>query len=145
MSWERTGNALVSVRWVDVRKGSGELRSRLVRTPLKFAKKGCANLSAVTPPLEGKSLLVSGAVTFRIDRLKRKLRFIDAKTAHLNLRYGDDAYVELQDESRSRREVYKPQFWLDGFQKVASVWEDAYADHFEEAGFARWKACGVLF
>ena len=82
--WDKTGKAPVSVRWVDVRKGSGEVRSRLVARDFKAGEKGRDDLFAATPPLEGKRLLVSRAVTRRKDRKKRKLRFIDVKKAHLN-------------------------------------------------------------
>ena len=97
--WEKTGKAPVSVRWVDVRKGSGEARSRLVARDFKAGEKGRDDLFAATPPLEGKRLLVSRAVTRRKDGHKRKLRFIDAKKAHLNPPCLEDVYIELPDEA----------------------------------------------
>ena len=38
--WDETGKAPVSVRWVDTRKGSGEVRCRLVATDCKGGEKG---------------------------------------------------------------------------------------------------------
>jgi hypothetical protein len=144
--WEKTGKAPVSVRWVDVRKGSGEVRSRLVARDFKGGEKGRDDLFAATPPLEGKRLLVSRAVTRRKDGRKRKLRFIDVKKAHLNPKCHEDVYIELPDESGKPKDVCgKLRFWLYGFRKAASAWEDLYAEKFREAGFTRGRGCGVLF
>ena len=97
--WEKTGNAPVGVRWFDVRKGSGEVRSRLVSRDFEAGEKGRGDLFAATPPLEGERLLVSRAVTRRKDGKKRKLRLIDAKKAHLNPACHEDVYIELTEEA----------------------------------------------
>ena len=68
--WERTGRAPVSGRWVDVRKGSGEVRSRYVARDFKGEDKGRDDLFAATPPLEGKRFLFSRAATRRKDGRK---------------------------------------------------------------------------
>jgi hypothetical protein len=144
--FEKTGKAPVSVRWVDVRKGSGEVRSRLVARDFKGGEKGRDDLFAATPPLEAKRLLVSRAVTRRKDRKKRKLRFIDVKKAHLNPECHEDVYIELPEEAgRPKGVCGKLRYWLYGFRKAASAWEDFYADKFKEAGFMRGRGCGVLF
>eukprot|EP00973_Karenia_brevis_P053064 7377335-Karenia_brevis.AAC.1 len=76
------------MRWVDTNKahmrGRHEVRSRMVAKNYKGADKGRDDLFAVTPPLEAKRLLMSRAVTRRVDRRRRKLMFIDVKKAHLN-------------------------------------------------------------
>ena len=108
--WSKTGKAPVSVRWVDVRKGSGEVRSRLVARDFKAGEKGRDDLFAATPPLEGKRLLVSRAVTRRKDGKKRKLRFIDAKKAHLNPPCHEDVYFELPDEAGRPNGVWQAEF-----------------------------------
>jgi len=144
--WSKTGKAPVSVRWVDVRKGSGEVRSRLVARDFKAGEKGRDDLFAATPPLEGKRLLVSRAMTRRKDGKKRKLRFIDAKKAHLNPPCHEDVYIELPDEAGKPKGVCgKLSFWLYGFRKAASAWEDLYTAELLQAGFIRGRACGVLF
>ena len=144
--WAKTGKAPVSVRWVDVRKGSGEVRSRLVARDFKAGEKGRDDLFAATPPLEGKRLLVSRAVTRRKDGKKRKMRFIDAKKAHLNPPCHEDVYIELPEEAgRPKGVCGKLSFWLYGFRKAASAWEDLYAEQLVKAGFVRGSACGVLF
>ena len=99
---------------------------------------------AATPPLEGKRLLVSRAVTRRKDR--KKLRFTDVKKAHLNPECFEDVFIELPEEAgRPEGVCGKLRFWLYGFRKAASAWEDMYAKRFEQAGFGRGRSCGVLF
>ena len=39
----------------------------------------------------------------------------------------------------------KPNFWLYGFRKAASAWDDSYAEVMEEAGFRRGVGCSVIF
>ena len=101
--WDKTGKAPVSVRWVDTNKGGDtvadwEIRCRLVARDFKGGEKGRDDLFAETPPLEGKRLLLSRAMTRRQDGRRRKLRFIGARKAHLNSLCEDDVYVELPEE-----------------------------------------------
>ena len=79
-------------------------------------------------------------------RCKRKLLFVDAKKAHLNPRCLEDVYIELPKECGVGKEFCgKLNFWLYGFRKAASAWEDLCAKKFEECGFLRWGSCGVVF
>ena len=67
-SWEKTGKAPVTIRWVDTNKGGiGEMvvRSRLVARDFKGKDKDRDDLFAETPPLEAKRLLLSRAATRR--------------------------------------------------------------------------------
>eukprot|EP00973_Karenia_brevis_P024214 3343738-Karenia_brevis.AAC.1 len=76
------------MRWVDTNKsfmkGKYEIRSRMVAKSFKGNDKGRDDLFAETRPLEAKRLLMSRAVTKRVDGGSRKLMFIDVKKAHLN-------------------------------------------------------------
>eukprot|EP00973_Karenia_brevis_P060263 8384785-Karenia_brevis.AAC.1 len=76
------------MRWVDTNKsfmkGKYDMRSRMVAKNYKGGDKGRDDLFAETPPLEAKRLLMSRAVTKRVDGRSRKLMFIDVKKAHLN-------------------------------------------------------------
>ena len=127
---------------MDVRKGLGEVRSRLVARDFKAGEKGRDDLFSATPPLEGKRLLVSRAVTRRKDRKKRKLRFIDVKKAHLNGKVPDNTfvYVQLPDGRcwRLRR-------WLYGMRPAASAWEADYTNKLESIGFQRGKSAPTVF
>ena len=110
--WERTGKALVSVRWVDVQKVEG-VRSRLVARDFKGGDKDRDDLYAATPPLESKRLLISRAATRRKGKLIRKLLFIDVKKAHLNPRCQQDVYIALPTEAeRGPGMCGKLNFWL---------------------------------
>eukprot|EP00973_Karenia_brevis_P028453 3921295-Karenia_brevis.AAC.1 len=65
-------------------KGKCEIRSRMVAKNLKGNDKGRDDLFAETPPLKAKRLLMSRAMTKRVDGRCRKMMFIDVKKAHLN-------------------------------------------------------------
>eukprot|EP00973_Karenia_brevis_P013604 1846318-Karenia_brevis.AAC.1 len=76
------------MRWVDTdkgfKKGKYDVRSRMVAKNYKGRDKGRDDSFAETPPLEAKRLLISRAVTKRVDGRSRKLMFIDVNKAHLN-------------------------------------------------------------
>ena len=141
-----TGKGPVSVRWVDMSKGSGEVRSRLVARDFRGGEKGRDDLFAATPPLEAKRLLLRRAATRRRDGRRRKLLFVDAKKAHLNPRCEEDVYIELPVEAGVQGGLCgKLNFWLYGFRKAASAWEDLYAAKLVNCGFVRGVWCGVVF
>ena len=143
--WEKLGKAPVSIRWVDTLKADG-VRSRLVARDFKGADNDRDDLFAATPPLESKRLLLSRAATRVNGKLVRKLLFIDAKKAHLNPECGEDVYIQLPDEAKGGPGMCgKLNFWLYGFRRAASAWEDFYAEKFEGAGFNRGAACPVIF
>ena len=136
----------VSVRWVDVVKGDGTTRSRLVARDFKGDDRGRDDLFAATPPLEALRMLLSRAATITPSRGHRKLMFIDAKKAHLNPRCVDDVYIQLPEEAGQGPGMCgKLEYWLYGFRKAASEWERFYASKLEEVGFARGTGCPVLF
>ena len=62
--WKRTGKWPTSVRWVDVRKSSGLVRSRLVARDFKGGDTGRDDLFAATPPLEAKRFFVESCGDF---------------------------------------------------------------------------------
>ena len=136
----------VSVRWVDVLKAKGTTRSRLVARDFKGDDRGRDDLFAATPPLEAIRMLISRAATNTPCRVRRKLMLIDAKKAHLNPRCLDNVYIELPVEAKAQPGMCgKLEYWLYGFRKAASEWEQFYAHKLEEAGFRRGEGCPVLF
>ena len=64
-----------------------------LRPETRGGEKGRDDLFAETPPLEAKSMLISGTATRRKDGRWRKLVFIDAKKAHLNSEFRLGVYV----------------------------------------------------
>ena len=76
----------------------------------------------------------------------KKVMMIDAKKAHLNPRCKEDVYIELPPEVGAESgQCGKLNFWLYGFRKAASAWEDFCAEVMEEAGFRRGVGCSVIF
>jgi len=148
-SFEKTGKAPVSVRWVDTNKGDEvdyDVRCRLVGRDFKGADNKRDDLFAETPPWEAKRMLFSRFMTRRRDGRRRKLMLIDAKKAHLNSKCDEDVYIELPEECNAPEGMCgKLEYWLYGFRPAAAAWEKFYAEKFEEAGFQRGKSCGVVF
>ena len=90
--WANIGAALVSARWVDTDKGSYVnsewnplVRCSLVGRDFKGHDRGRDDLFAEIPPLECKRILFSRAATRRKDSRWRKMMFVNARKAHLNI------------------------------------------------------------
>ena len=136
----------VSVRWVDVLKADGVTRSRLVARDFKGSDRHRDDLFAATPPLEAIRVLISRAATATPSWGRRKMMFIDAKKAHLNSKCEEDVYIELPAEAAAGEGMCgKLVYWLYGFRKAASKWEEFYASKLEQCGFRRGAGCPVLF
>ena len=60
-----TGKAPIKLRWVDTRKSSGELRSRLVAK--EFKRGNDPDMFSATPPLEAMKLMVSMVASAQVD------------------------------------------------------------------------------
>ena len=76
----------------------------------------------------------------------KKVMMVDAKKAHKNPRSKEDVYIELPPEVRAEPgHSCKLNFWLYGFRKAASVWEDLCAELMEQSGFRRGVGCSVIF
>ena len=122
-----------------------EIRCRLATRDFKGGDKGRDDLFAETPPLEGKTILLSRCMTRREDGRRRKLMFIDARKAHLNSPCEDDVYVELPEEcGRPEGMCGKLKYWLYGFRPAAVAWEKLYAGELAGVAFKRGESCGVV-
>ena len=146
--WQRTGKALVSVRWVDTDKGvDGQVdaRSTLVASHFKGKEKE-DSISASTPPLEGLRMLCRRAASVGKHSRSRKASFMDARKAHLHLRCEEEVYIALAQEAGGGESMCeKLQFWLYGMRPAASAWEELYAKRMEGAGFIRGKRNSLVF
>ena len=101
----------VSVRWVDVVKGDGSTRSRLVARDFRGSDRHRDDLFAATPPLEAARAVLGMATTKSSDGTVKKVMLIDAKKAHLNPLYKEDVYIELPLEVKGRAgSVWQAQF-----------------------------------
>ena len=122
------------------------VRSRMVARDFKGGDKDRDDLFAETPPLEGKRMLFSRAVTRKKGGGSRKLMFIDVRKAHLNPRCEENVYVELPEECVCPEGMCrKLEYWLYGFRPAAAAWEKHYSEKLESSGFERGVTCGVVF
>ena len=113
----------MSISGVDTMKSEG-FRSRLVARDFKREDKGSDDPFAATPPLESKRLLLSRAVVRVNGESTRKVIFIDAEKAHLNLACKEDVYTELPDEAKGRPGMCgKLNCWLYRFRPAAQFLE----------------------
>ena len=90
--WDKKGRTPIGVRWVDVDKGFGVYRSRLVAKDFKPRSKinDKEGLFAATPPLElVKILLMKGARGHKAGNANiRKVMFLDISKGHLYAPYA---------------------------------------------------------
>ena len=101
---------------------------------------------AATPPLEAKNMLFPMAATdFPYGRAKKshgvqKPLSVDVKRAYVYDPARRDVYVTLPDED------LMPGYWLKlnvsmyGTRDAASNWEDKYASHLIQCGFAQGRS-----
>ena len=146
---QASGHRIVSVRWVDTNKGTGdkpEIRSRLVARDFNGGwDKDREDLFAATPPWELKRLLLSLATDTRAGQCKKVL-LIDVKKAHLYPPCTEEVFVELPEEAgegpdrvgRLRRMLY-------GLRSAAATWENHYAGKLVSEGFERGMSSPVAF
>ena len=98
--WRVKGKAPIPVRWVDVDKGFGVVRSRLVAKDFKPRSSvgDREDLFAAMPPLEAVKLLVTQGAAESHASNPRKMMFLEISKAHLYGRMETDEYVELPPE-----------------------------------------------
>ena len=129
--WPKDG-CPVSLRWVDVVKGDGSTRRRLVARDFKGMDRNRDDFFAATPPLEAVRAVLSVAATKSSNGPVKKVMMIDAKKAHLNPRCKEDVYVDLPPEvvnttpqmtcfrgAKVCRKWYREK-WCESVQKMAT-------------------------
>ena len=146
--WEKKGRRPIGVRWVDVDKGFGVHRSRLVAKDFKPKSKinDKEGLFAATPPLElVKMLIVRAARCGKRGKETRKVMFVDISKAHLYAPVQEEEFVELPPERSKDGKCARLIYTLYGMRTAASNWEKEYSKTLEEAGFQPGKATVVAF
>ena len=100
--WDKKGRGPVGVRLVDVDKGFGVFRSRLVAKDFKPKSKvnDQEGLFGATPPLELVKMLILKAARGSRNRHARvkKVMFLDVSKAHLYAPMLDEEFVQLPPE-----------------------------------------------
>ena len=146
--WAKKGKKPIAVRWVDIDKGFGVYRSRLVAKDFK-PKSTIGDrdgLFAAMPPLEAvKLLVVQAAVDSQRGGPQRKLMFIDIGKAHLYGPMNSDEYVDLPPERWQEGKCAKLLYTLYGMRMAATNWEREYSNTMADLGFRKGKASSVTF
>ena len=98
--WDKSGEARVSMRWVDTNRGNDhddewEIRCRSAARDFKGGEKHRHDSFAEAPPLEAKRFLISRAMTRRRDgksdqhwNLNRREKAIVKRQTHIHDRHG---------------------------------------------------------
>lgn len=145
--WDKTNKPPIGVRWVDVHKGEGIYRSRLVAKDFRPKSRvgDVEGLFAAMPPLElVKLIIVMAAEECRLGRIK-KVMMIDIGKAHLYAPIKGDVYVELPPERAEEGKCAKLLYTLYGMRTAASSWEGEYTKTLVEAGFVAGRANACTF
>ena len=171
--WKKTKRKPIQLRWVDTRKSSGEVRSRLVAKEFKNSIR--PELFAATPPLEALKMILSLVASAQISR-KCWEECIWAENRHTagGEGYGKEAWADnaigilhtdvarayFHAPSREDKFVYlPPEDWqpgdedqccrlnvsLYGTRDAAKNWEQAYVNVLTPLGFVRGKASPCIF
>ena len=124
--WNKKGRGPIGVRWVDVDKGFGVYRSRLVAKDYK--PKGKVNdqegLFAATPPLELVNMvIVKVEKGSRIEHAHvRKVMFLDVSKAHLYAPMLDEEFVQFPPARWTEGKCARLIYTLYGMRTAASNW-----------------------
>ena len=146
-SYYFTGKGPIGTKWVDVNKGDDEepeYRCRFVAKEIK--RRNDESIFAATPPLEGKKLLFSLAVSGTkgsADPLK--LLFIDVKRAYFYAKSVRPVFVQLPDEDPGEGMRGRLQRSMYGTRDAASDWEAEYTKGLIEDGFMAGVASPCAF
>ena len=145
--WDAKGKRPIPVRWVDVDKGFGVYRSRLVAKDFKPRSTigDREDLFAAMPPLEAVKLLIAQAAAQSEGGKQRKVMFIDIGKAHLYGPMESDEYVELPPERAEPGKCAKLLYTLYGMRMAARNWEKEYSRFLKELGFLPGRASSVTF
>ena len=137
--WNQKGRGPIAIRWVDVDKGFGVYRSRLVAKDLKPKSKvnDQEGLFAATPPLElVKMVIVKAAKASRNEHAQvREVLFLDVSKAQLYAPMLDEDFVQLPPERWTEGKCARLIYTLYGMRTAASNWEKEYSNTLEVVGF----------
>ena len=142
-----TGKGPIGTKWVDVNKGDDEkpeYRCRFVAKEIR--RKNDESIFAATPPLEGKKILCSLAVSGTkgsADPLK--LLFIDVKRAYFYAKSTRPVFVQLPDEDPGDGMCGRLQRSMYGTRDAASNWEAEYTKGLMKDGFVPGVASPCAF
>jgi hypothetical protein len=138
IKWTPTMGKLLTLKWVDTRKSSGLVRSRLVAREVKKAKKVEDRLQphevfSAMPPVESLKALVSHMMTEQVDPDGDSLvmAVFDVSRAHFNAEAERELYANLPEEMAEEGFCAKLNRTMYGTQDAARLWGELWASHLE--------------
>ena len=146
-AWKATGKAPIGVRWVDVRKPTGEIRCRLVAQDFRPKSRvgDVEGLYAAMPPLELVKLVIAAAAARCRGGYCEKVMLLDIKKAHLHAKIDGDVFVDLPPERWKPGRCARLKYTLYGMRQAARNWEVEYSKTLADAGFVIGRANGSTF
>ena len=135
-AWKVSGKAPIGVRWVDVRKSTGEHRSRLVAQDFwpKSRVGDVEGLYAAMPPIELVKLVIAAAA----ERCRRghlvKVMMIDIKKPTCTLRLREVYTWTFRQKDKSLGDA------PSSMRQAARNWEKEYSKTLTDAGFVVGRA-----
>ena len=142
--WNKKERGPIGVRWVDVDKGFGVYRSRLVAKDFKPKSKvnDQEGSFATTPPWELVKMLILEVARGSRNRHVgvRKVMFLDLCKAHFYAPMHDEEFVQLPPERWTEGKCAILMYMLYGMRTAASNWEKEYSNTCRDGGFLSW-AC----
>ena len=138
-----TGTTVLKVRWVDVDKGGGKYRSRLVAKEIKRYED--LSLYAATPPLEAIKLMIAKAAS---NRRRYGMLHIDISRAYFASLAKRFIVIEVPPEDRADPNVVEYAVLeksMYGTRDAALNWEETYVQALLGLGFVRAKYNPCVF
>ena len=135
-TYEYTGKAPISVRWIDINKSDSDCpnyRSRLVAREINTKKRD--DWLAATPPLETLKLILSFTTTSNTSEI---LIVNDVSRAFSHAPTKRRVYVQLPEEDCREGErglCGRLHFSMYGTRDAAQNWFAAYSQHLVQIGF----------
>ena len=146
--FDKEGRGPIGIRLVDVDKGFGVYRSRLVAKDFKPRSKidDKEGLVAATRPLELVKVLIMKAARAKnsCGASTRKIMFLDISNAHLYAPMLDEEFVELSPERWKEGKCARLIYTLYGMRTVSN-WEKENSKTSEEVGFQNGRGTVVAF
>lgn len=145
--WRVKGKAPIRVWWVDVDKGFGVNRSRLVAKDFRPRStiRDREGLFAAMPPLEAVKLLLAKVAADYMGGAQRKFMFIDIGKAHLHGHMETDEFGKLPVERKQAGKCAKLRYTLYGMRMAATNWEKEHSRTLQANGFVKGLASSAAF
>ena len=140
------GHKIITTKWIDTEKGSGEYRSRLVGREIKKDQR--LDMFAATPPIETMRFLASQCAQRQGQSKPWRMGVIDVRRAYFYAPATRPIYVEIPVEDREDGDedvVGRLQMSLYGTRDAAMNWTVEYSTYLRQLGFKQGTASPCNF